>query len=152
MTIEFDVDRSDEAAVLGHLRSCDADFVPPLSSRVDLAAYAGRLVTRATRFEAWNGPQLVGLVACYLNDREGGVGFITSVSVLKEAGRQGIATTLMTRCLERARGLGFERLQLEVASTNEAALELYRRCGFDAAPASGGTPMTTMNLILEKVS
>lgn len=125
-------------ALLAHLRAADASFAPPLSSRVDLAAYADKLAAHARRVEAWQGDVLIGLIAMYANDPDQG-GFITNVSVLPGHQGQGIAGELLTRTLALATELGLPRLRLEVYADNRAALALYRRHGFSAeAPATAG--------------
>ena len=53
--VAFEMNTASEAQIVDHLARCDADFVPPLASRVDIAAYAQKIVDRATRFEAWDG-------------------------------------------------------------------------------------------------
>ena len=51
--VAFEMNTASEVQIVDHLARCDADFIPPLANRVDLAAYAQKIVDRATRFEAW---------------------------------------------------------------------------------------------------
>lgn len=139
--------RAEAAQVAAHLAACDATFIPPLSARVDLAAYADRIVRHAERFEAWSGPQLTGLVAAYCNDSNGRRAFITSVSVLPDWQGRGIASRLLRECVQFIRAAGFESVELEVHEANDAALGLYRRHGFaDAAAGSAGTRMLELQI------
>ena len=116
--------------VASHLRQCASSFVPPLDTRVDIDAYADKIVQRAVRFEAWSRGVLVGLVAAYLNDSGESVGFITSVSVLAAWQGQGVASTLLEQCLVRATESRFVRMELEVDRGNHRAVELYAKMGF----------------------
>ena len=43
----------------------------------------------------------------------------------------GIGTALTAACIECARQAGYEQLELEVVSTNEGAIRLYTRFGFE---------------------
>jgi len=138
LDLAFAADRADAAQIAAHLAACDADFVPPLSRRVDIAAYADKLVGHAVRFEAWEGGRLVGLVAAYCNDPDGCRAFVTSVSVLRGWAGRGIAVALMERCLSHARRLGFRRVALEVDAANGPARRLYEKLGFTVA--QGGPP------------
>lgn len=122
--------RAGAAEVGAHLRECDASFVPPLSERVDLDAYAEKLVSRAERFEAWSDDRLAGLVAAYCNDSERRAAFVTSVSVLPAWQGHGLASRLLQACIEYAQQAGFERVELEVDLRNTAAAPLYRKHGF----------------------
>jgi hypothetical protein len=61
--ISFRTDSASLEQVTALLRHTDASFVPPLSSRVDLAAYAHKIVSHAVRLEAWHGAEPVALLA-----------------------------------------------------------------------------------------
>jgi len=83
-TLVFTSSQASEVEIAEHLAHCDADFLPPLSSRVEIVDYARKIVAQAARFEAWSGGRLVGLVAMYCNDQERQIAYITSVSVLSK--------------------------------------------------------------------
>lgn len=122
--------RAGAAEVRAHLRACDASFVPTLSQRVELDAYAEKIVSCAERFEAWSGERLTALVAAYCNDPERRTAFVTSISVLPSYQGFGLASRLLRASVEHIRQAGFARLELEVDVRNTAALALYRRNGF----------------------
>jgi ribosomal protein S18 acetylase RimI-like enzyme len=142
--VEFLIDRASTAQIADHLRRCDAEFAPPLSARVAIADYAGKIASRATRFEAWSGDTLVGMAAAYCNDRQGRIAYLTSVSVLRAWTGRGIAARLLRRCLEHAKGAGMRRISLEVARSNAPAVALYEQSGFVADP--GDAPVLRMHL------
>lgn len=116
--------------VLQHLKACDDAFMPPLSSRVELQAYALKISDKAHRFEAWQDVEMVGLIAAYCNDPEKQTAFITSVSVAPSCHGMGIASQLMEQCIRKLKTHSFKRLQLEVASNNLPAIRLYQKFGF----------------------
>ncbi len=145
--IEYVLSKATAAQIAAHLARCDADFVPPLSGRVGIDDYARKIAGRAARFEAWSGDTLVGLVAAYCNDLEKRIAYVTSVSVLREWAGRGIVTKLMNQCVEHARGLGMNQIDLEVASGNAPAIRLYERCGFVAGRTRA--PFVSMKLNLK---
>ena len=53
-TIKFFLNKASETDIAEHLEACDADFVPPLTGRVEINSYAKKIVSKATRFEAWS--------------------------------------------------------------------------------------------------
>ena len=77
-----------------HLLRCDARFTPPLSTRVDIAAYAKKIRDEAWTFEAWDRRGLAGLVAAYVDPGKRSCD-ITDVSVLAEHCGKGVATRLV---------------------------------------------------------
>ena len=145
-----DIDlRTDSAALddVGDLlRACDASFVPPLSSRVDVDAYARKIAAHARLFEAWTGEHLAGLLALYCNDTTTRTAFITSVSVAPGYGRRGIAGALLRQAIAAARAAGMASIALETGAANTAALALYRKHGFATIDTSGEILRLHLNL------
>ena len=135
-----------EDEIAEHLVHCDANFVPPLSSRVKIIDYAKKIAHGATRFEAWSENRMVGLVAAYCSDHETRFAYITSVSVLKEWARKGIAKKLMKQCIDHMQCLGLRRISLEVSSENGAAISLYEKEGFTASSVSESVVVMKLRL------
>lgn len=142
--VEYLLNKASETEIAEHLERCDSDFVPPLSTRVDLCDYAKKIADNATRFEAWSGGVLIGLVAAYCNDLEKLRAYITSVTVLKEWMGKGIAACLVGECSAYARGIGMRQVSLEVACDNMNAIRLYQKAGFVAGRVDGA--YVTMDL------
>ena len=145
--VEYLLNKASELEIAKHLLHCDADFIPPLSNRVDINNYAQKIASRATKFEAWSGDTLVGLVAAYCNDQENRLAYITSISVLREWMGQGIAANLLKQCITHAKDSGMRQISLEVASNNQPAIGLYEKNGFVAGQTN--TPFVNMNLYLK---
>lgn len=144
--IQHRLNKASELEIRRHLLECDPDFVPPLSGRVDIASYARKIATKATRFEAWHEDSLIGLVAAYCNDTDSRVAYVTSVSVVRGWMGRGVASQLLTRCLEHAKASQMTVVRLEVGQANAPAIRLYEDKGFVAEQAS--PPFVTMTLHL----
>lgn len=147
VVIEYCLNKASAAEIAEHLSCCDADFVPPLSCRINIKGYANKIASKATRFEAWLDGKLVGLVAVYCNDQDKRISYITSVSVLKEWVGNGIATRLLSQCVDYAKELRMRRISLEVARDNAPAIKLYEKNGFIVAQSNA--PLVVMNQYLE---
>jgi len=136
LPVAYQENRASASQLHDHLTQCDSLFEPKLSSRVEIGEYARKLGDRATRFEAWAGGVLVGLVAAYFNaDRaqaEERSAYITNVSVLPRWGGNSIARTLLDQCVRRAQECGMSAITLEVGASNERARRLYDKAGFRA--------------------
>lgn len=143
-TIQYLEQSATRDDIQSHLEFCDADYLPPLSSRVDIPSYAAKLHARACTFEAWQDRALVGLVAAYLNDTGERAGFITSVSVVPGLAGQGVAAALLKMCIDGAWNRGMRRLDLQVSRANLRAIGLYEKFGFTRF--DGGTGDITMRL------
>lgn len=137
MNLVYKTQTASRQEIYEHLVACDTFFVPPLSSRVDLYTYAHKIRERAVSYEAWSAETLVGMVNAYLNDTVGRTAYVTNVSVLKDYSGQGIASTLLAMCMERARADGFSRIKLEVSPHNCAAIRVYTKFGFKVMTTIG---------------
>ena len=145
--IKYVLNEASAGQIAAHLARCDAEFVPPLSGRVKIEDYAEKITSNAARFEAWSGRTLIGLVAAYCNDREKGVAYVTSVSVLREWTGRTVAAHLLDRCVEHAKASGMRQISLKVSRDNTAAVKLYEKIGFK--PAASDPPFLTMDLYLQ---
>ena len=63
---------------------------------------------------------------------------ITTLAVLPEHRRSGVATALINRALADGAARGALRATLEVRRSNEPALKLYERCGFSVTAVRRG--------------
>lgn len=145
--VESLLNKASAAQIADHLLCCDAGFVPPLSGRVKIRDYAQKIASKATTFEAWSGGTLVGLVAAYCNDQASRIAYVTSVSVLKEWTRKGIAAGLVVQCVEYAKVSGMRQISLAVAADNTFAIKLYEKSGFIVSKVNGS--FVGMNLYLK---
>lgn len=72
--------------------------------------------------------KILGYVGMYISFEEGE---ITNVAVLKDAQNSGIGKSLLEKAFEEAFVLGVERVVLEVRVSNEPAIHLYQKMGFE---------------------
>jgi len=126
------------SSIYRHLMACDADFVPPLSKRADVAAYAAKIYAHATTFERWEGDVLAGLAAAYFNRPAEREAFLTSLSVLPSHRRRGLGALLLEAVLDYALTEGWDRVRLEVHRDNRVAFSLYSAYGFVSTRESEG--------------
>ena len=145
--VKYSLNGASAELIADHLLCCDTDFIPPLSGRVEINDYAQKIVNKATRFEAWSGSALVGLVAVYCSDQQKHVAFITSVSVLRAWTGSGIATQLLGQCIDHARVLGMQQIRLEVSGDNAHAIRVYKKSGFVTEKANA--LFVSMSLVLK---
>jgi len=100
---------------------CFADDAWPLLDLVAVLTFSGIIRLKAVANE-----RMIGFVGGEVNSREG-VGWITTIGVLPEYRRQGIAQALLAACEEQ---LGTARVRLSVRRSNLAAIHLYQKMGY----------------------
>ena len=124
--IEYKINKSDENDIIKHFNNCDKFFLETLKNRVNIVEYSKKIFEKATRFEAWNNKDLIGLVAIYLNGENG---YVTNLSVSEKTTRQGIASNLFKQCINTLTQL--TTIELEVLEGNNAALSFYKKYNFE---------------------
>lgn len=94
--------------------------------------WIGKLASPTLAIGAWVGEAVVGEAELHpMKLRRSHVGMV-GISVHDAWQRRGIGRHLMTQVLDYADNwLGLRRLELMVFTDNEAALGLYRKCGFE---------------------
>lgn len=76
---------------------------------------------------AWIGEQLVGYIGLIQAADEAD---ITNVAVFPKMRKKGIGYALVEESLKRAAAKGVVQVFLEVRQSNEGAIHLYKKCGF----------------------
>jgi len=104
---------------------------------VEIDAYAKKMAVSADLFEAWMGEDLIGLIAVYCNAVDRGVAFVTNVSVVSTWQGRGIASCLLSSCINHVRKLGFSSIELDVNKMNAPAIALYKNHGFSIVRQEG---------------
>ncbi|TNV22986.1 GNAT family N-acetyltransferase [Buttiauxella sp. B2] len=143
--IEICVGRASIEQVVEHLNLCDALFVPPLSTKVNITDYAKKLTDLALCLEAWYQGALVGLLCVYCNEPRNGA-FVTNVSIVPEFQGRGMASELVRNAIETVKEIGVDSLRLEVDDTNVIAMRLYRQFGFTPERVTSQSTMMILNL------
>ena len=128
--IHFELNTADLYQIESHLLQCANNFIPPLHTITLIPDYAQKIHSLGYRFEAWNETKLIGLVACYLNNFETKIGYITNVSIDEVYMGNGLAKELLKRVCNYAIGINFTSIELRVNCDNQRALALYKTCNF----------------------
>jgi len=147
-SIIYKTGTAQEEDVLDHLQKCKNNFIPALDKTVDIPKYAKKIAESAVSFEAWDGQELIGLIAAYFNDVVTGLGFITNVSCLTGFTGIGIGSQLLKNCMAYGEANGFKKIMLEVNKINLQAIKLYERHGFNQCSIKG--ELIIMEYTIEK--
>lgn len=109
----------------------DEDFYEPLSSRVNLMAFAEKVSNLSTTFVVVTKNDIAGVVASYFYDVEGRKGFITLVHTKRNYRGKHFARYLIESVKNYASSKGFLYIDLSVYKDNIAAFRLYHSVGFE---------------------
>lgn len=109
---------------------CDNDFVPKLSSRVNIDDYCKKLFNNANFVTINSDEKVIGLVAIYTNNFQTKEAYISSVCLLKEYRGKGLSKVLISETIKYTASLGMEIIRLEVGIENETARKLYESFNF----------------------
>lgn len=150
MNLKYKINFSSKEDIENHLNSCNYDFVPNLSSYVNISDYADKLYKKAYRIEAWDSDKLIGLVAGYLNDFCNKKAYISNVSVERKYQGLGIANNLLASFIHLAYEKKFKMIELEVESENISAINLYKKNNFILDKKIGSKNIMTHRLYENK--
>lgn len=130
--MRFSRNRCSQNQILLHLHSCDNNFKPALSKRVNLANYSRKILLNAERFEALFQNKLVGLLACYLLPlkESSAEAFITNLSVLKDFENQGVGSALMREMFSFCKKKDVTLIRLKVSNNSSKAYHFYLKHNF----------------------
>lgn len=105
----------------------DGEFVPPLSTRIDLEQYSKKMDEYATVLAALsaNG-DLKGAIAFYCNDIQTKVAYITYLGVARFARGQGLGSALLDACIAKCAEVGMLRIDVKTWESNAPAIRLYQ--------------------------
>ncbi|MCV2369882.1 GNAT family N-acetyltransferase [Roseateles oligotrophus] len=117
----------------GLLKEIDGDFVPPLSSSVDLTEYSNKLYNKATIFSVHDKGALVAVMAVYCTDAVNRVAYGTMLAVAATHRIYGLGPNLIKSTLDFLKKSEFKVFRLEIYKTNPRVITLYRRLGFSIA-------------------
>ena len=133
--MHFTIERSsDEGRIEAFLSENDAQFVPPLSSRVDINQYSIKLARSAVNWFATARGHDVAHAAMYANDATGRQAFVSSLAVAAQHAGKGLGHALLTACVEHARSVRLASVELDVDSSNRSARNFYSQHGFHPMP------------------
>lgn len=113
------------------LSVCDEKFIPPKWSESRLRQYADKLACNAHWITLADDvtSQKMGCCAYYLNE-DNQFAYISIIAIAKAFRGRGYGKQLIQRLVESASGR-YHCILLEVSKSNDRALGLYRRYGFE---------------------
>ena len=113
------------------LNAVDKEFPVPLSQKTDLHEYAIKLYEHATIFFVEQDGKIAAMVAGYTDNVENNMAYISLLATKKEYRGQGYAKRLVNEFLECAKNKNLSATHLYAVETNERAVQLYYKLGFE---------------------
>lgn len=107
------------------LWSCDKDFIPRLSQRIEINTYSKKIYEYANVYCVIVSEQIRAMCAIYLNNEK--EGFITSFNVVKTSQNNGYGTILMQYVLNEAKKQKYTTVALKVDCNNQKAINFYKK-------------------------
>ena len=129
------------------LEEVDSDFVPPLSTSLNLHDYAQKMYHSASIFSLHEESKLIAAIAVYSNDPNQKVAFCTMLAVGKNYRNFGLGTNLITTAVNFLKKKEFKFLRLEIYKTNSKAIIFYKRLGFAFVSETGQTIFFELQLL-----
>lgn len=122
----------DIQTVADFLNDQSDQFPIPLITKVDITAYAEKLITNGIVLLARESGVVVGLVGGYANDIKHRTAFLSVIAVTQSCRGLGLADELLIEFELKAKAYGMVSCELETHTTNARALAFYRRHGYIA--------------------
>lgn len=145
--LNYKINTASQKDIEEHLYRSSHLFNPPLDSILNITDYADKIRDKATTIEAWSSEyEVVGLIACYMNDDTTHEAFITNVSVDEKFQHQGIASELLRKTIIEVQKKGFLSVRLEVEEVNDAAIRLYKKFAFVQMEKKGSKYIMTAKI------
>ena len=132
--------------VLDHFNSLDKTFLSDLQNRVTLESYALKLCHQAQFFCMQDQELLVGVIAFY-SGLENGTCYISHLGISETEVGKGLGLDLLGRFVDTLSGSGgIKKIRLEVTRTNDSAVVIYNKFGFEVTASSAGRLEMTKRL------
>lgn len=120
-----------EKEIFEFLRKIDEEYIPPISTTVNLYNYTKKLVNKSNILTVRNHcNDLVGLCAFYCNDNVNKKAFISTIGMLNDYKGEGIGGELLTKTFIVCRKLSMRKVLLEVSLDNKTAFKFYKKNNF----------------------
>jgi ribosomal protein S18 acetylase RimI-like enzyme len=110
----------------------DKEFKPSLLAKVkDFNSYGKKVHDKGIVLAVKEHNDFLGFATFYANDTESNIAYLALFAVHSRAENRGISKILLDECFEMARKRGMTVFKLEVMNSNEKAINLYIRNGFE---------------------
>lgn len=97
---------------------------------INLKQHVIKIRKFATTIELWEGKNLIGLCACYINNEVSKIAYITHIAIQPEYRHKGLGRFIIEKTKEEVIKRGFNKILLEVAKDNLYAIAFYTSLGF----------------------
>lgn len=128
------------------LEEVDSEFVPALSSSINLYDYAKKICDNASIFSLYEDGKLVAALAVYSNDPNRQIAFCTMLAVDKQHRNCGVGTNLVRTAMDFLKKKSFKFFRLEIYKNNPKAIVFYKRLNFTIVSQSEHTVFAEMKL------
>jgi len=125
--------------LVDHLKYYGNLLPNPLAERVDLSAYATKLLEKADIFFALEGMNVVAVMALYANDAITANAHLPFLAVRPSHQGRGIGKRLLCHAHGIAQARGMNRINLNVQATNANARLLYESMGYRCVAREGSS-------------
>ena len=129
MSIKYKINNSSIEDIVQHLNKCSKFFIPELKTYVNISEYSNKIFNKSVRFEAYDGDDLIGLLALYINEDDKST-FITNLSVDINYQRTGVSKKLLENCKNFNTHQKYDFILLEVFKNNINAINFYKKNNF----------------------
>lgn len=125
----FDKDKSSQIFIYDILHSTNNDFIPALSSKVDIQGISKKFASLASVIIAFVDNIPVGLVA-YYNNPAPNFSYLSIICVKKEFRGYGIGRNLEIKCLNNCKNFNSSGLTLNMRVSNQKLLKSRLELGY----------------------
>ncbi|MBR4265584.1 MAG: GNAT family N-acetyltransferase [Bacteroidales bacterium] len=113
------------------LKNFDKEFTNNLTKRIpNLKEYAVKLSNNSINLVAIHNSEKLGFICFYCNDTKFRKAYISQLCVSELHRRKGIGNYLINEAIKYCNNEGMNTLDLEVAKSNNSAINLYKHNGF----------------------
>lgn len=149
--IKYEPGDANVQELLSFLKETDDYFQPPISTKIELFAYAEKLASHATNFVARDSGVIVGFSSTYIN-KAPEMSFGTYVCVKKEYQKDGlIGTELMLSGIREAKKKGSRGIWCMIRKSDVALWNFYKRLGYTIVCEEQVEGSDVIELHIEKI-
>lgn len=120
--------------LIKYLKNFDGLFPTQVSTKCNLNEFADKLLSKATLCAEIRDGEIIGLLIGYTDQLTDNMAFISTLAVLENVQRQGLASKLMHDFIKICQEKNIEKIHLYLAPNNIEAITFYRKEGFTDYP------------------
>ena len=113
------------------IEKCDSVFPISITPRKNYEEIFSKIDKYAVFLSAYEGEDILGYAAVYVNDEKTKTGYISLLAVLEDRQGRHIGNLLMEGCVAAALEHGMNRIRIEVQKSNTRAIHFYEHWDFE---------------------